>query len=52
MRDTRRSVGIDDFELEIEDISGDFKIKNEGVKFFDRVAVGSYNTDIHGLSIC
>jgi hypothetical protein len=52
MRDTRRSVGIDDFELEIEDISGNFENKSEGVKFKDRISLGSYNTDIHGLIIC
>jgi hypothetical protein len=54
MRDSRRSVGIDNFELEIEHITGKFDFKNqrEGIKFDDRVALGNYNTDIHGLSVC
>jgi len=51
IRDTRRSVGIFDFQIKINDISG--KIVNiTGNQFHDRVAIGLYNVDIHGMKNC
>lgn len=52
LRDTRRSIGISNFTLQINHISGRFPQFTEGTKFHDRVALASYNTDIHYLLTC
>lgn len=51
LRDTRRSIGIDNFMIKIQDISG--RIANvTGRAFEDRVAIGLYNVDIHPVRTC
>ena len=45
LRDSRRSVGIDDFVLKASDISGLYPDHNEGTKFFDSIALGAYSLD-------
>lgn len=51
IRDTRRSVGIGDFILTSKDLRGSAS-QVTGKRFADRVAIGSYAMDIHGLSGC
>jgi len=46
VRDTRRSIGLDNFRLTVKDILGS---KTRGTKFFDRVAIHTYAMDIHPL---
>lgn len=51
LRDTRRTIGIDNFMMKIQDISG--KIADvTGRAFEDRVAIGLYNVDIHPVRNC
>ncbi|MFO0740142.1 MAG: FAD-dependent oxidoreductase [Labilithrix sp.] len=51
VRDTRRSIGLDNFVLTSNDLRGPAS-QITGKRFFDRVAIGSYAMDIHGLSGC
>ncbi|MEI8027347.1 MAG: FAD-dependent oxidoreductase [Pseudomonadota bacterium] len=46
VRDTRRSIGLDNFRLTVKDILGS---KTRGTKFLDRVAIHTYAMDIHPL---
>ncbi|KAL0489678.1 3-methyl-2-oxobutanoate hydroxymethyltransferase [Acrasis kona] len=52
IRDTRRSIGIDDFVIKIENLIGDFTISPVAHVFYDRVAIGNYPCDIHHMKIC
>jgi hypothetical protein len=52
LRDTRRSIGIDDFVIRIADLSGDFTKSLTGFVYPDRVAIGNYPCDIHSLRHC
>jgi hypothetical protein len=51
IRDTRRSVGLDGFRLNSRDLRGPAS-QVTGTRFSDRVAIGAYAMDIHGLSGC
>ena len=51
IRDTRRSVGLDGFSLTSRDIVGPAS-QVTGTQFPDRVAIGSYAIDVHGLTGC
>lgn len=51
IRDTRRSVGLDGFILTSRDLRGAAS-QMTGKRFADRVAIGAYAMDIHGLSGC
>lgn len=51
IRDTRRSIGLDDFVLKFEHISGP-PSRVTGERFADRVALGAYAADVHPLSGC
>lgn len=51
VRDTRRSVGLNDFVLAARHFYGD-AADLTGTRFADRIAIGSYAVDIHGLSTC
>eukprot|EP01120_Amphizonella_sp_Union-15-10_P014259 TRINITY_DN6856_c0_g1_i2.p1 TRINITY_DN6856_c0_g1~~TRINITY_DN6856_c0_g1_i2.p1 ORF type:complete len:584 (+),score=79.27 TRINITY_DN6856_c0_g1_i2:45-1796(+) len=46
LRDSRRSIGIDDFVIKISDLIGN-ATDLTGTPYFDRVAIGAYNVDIH-----
>lgn len=48
MRDSRRSIGIDDYIMTIKETEG-FPENNTGYKHSDRVGLGAYNVDIHGM---
>ena len=54
IRDTRRSIGLDDFVLRLKDLLGDNddQSKRTGKKFEDRVAIGAYPADVHFLTCC
>ncbi len=49
IRDTRRSIGLNDFILTINDLTGDAASKT-GTMFQDRIAIGSYAADVHFLA--
>ncbi|MEQ8837914.1 MAG: FAD-dependent oxidoreductase, partial [Lacipirellulaceae bacterium] len=49
IRDTRRSIGLDDFVLQFASLSGPAS-QVTGEKFPDRIALGSYAADIHPLT--
>ena len=51
IRDTRRSVGLDGFSITSRDLLGPAS-QVTGTPFPDRVAIGAYAIDIHGLSGC
>lgn len=51
MRDTRRSVGLNGFVMNVTMISG-LAENVVGEVFPDRVALGAYNCDIHGMPVC
>jgi hypothetical protein len=51
IRDTRRSIGLDGFTLTSRDLRGPAN-QVTGTAFTDRVAIGAYAMDIHGLSGC
>ncbi|MDG3005339.1 FAD-dependent oxidoreductase [Paludisphaera mucosa] len=51
IRDTRRSVGLDGFLLKGRDLAGSVA-KKTGRRFFDRVALGAYPSDVHPISTC
>jgi hypothetical protein len=48
MRDSRRSIGIDDFLLNLSSITGPVN-QTVGEIFPDRMALGAYNVDFHRL---
>ncbi len=54
LRDTRRSIGLDNFIISIHDITGKFELDSKvtGTAFYDRVALGAYNPDIHPILNC
>ena len=52
LRDTRRSIGIDNFLISEDDLSGKFPDKTTGTVFEDRIAIGNYNVDIHPIKNC
>jgi hypothetical protein len=51
IRDTRRSIGLTDFVLKFDELSGPASQKT-GAKFPDRVALGAYPADVHHLATC
>jgi hypothetical protein len=51
VRDTRRSIGLDGFRLTLGDLSGP-ETARTGQRFMDRIAIGTYNADIHGMEGC
>lgn len=51
IRDTRRSVGLGNFVLTSSDLRGPAS-QVTGKRFRDRIAIGAYAMDIHGLSGC
>jgi hypothetical protein len=51
IRDTRRSVGLDDFLLTIDDLCGPIG-QTTAKQFPDRVALGAYAADVHPLVCC
>ena len=51
MRDIPRSIGLNNFVFKASDMSGGPDGKT-GIAFADRVAIGSYNVDIHPLKTC
>ena len=51
IRDTRRSVGLDGYVLKFADIAGP-AARVTGTRFKDRVAIGAYPADIHGVVTC
>lgn len=51
IRDTRRSVGLDGFLLKGSDLTGE-PAKKTGRRFSDRVALGAYPSDVHGMTTC
>ena len=52
MRDTRRSIGLNDFVLRFEDLSSTSTEDITGEQFPDRVGIGSYVADFHALTTC
>ncbi|MEM9490579.1 MAG: FAD-dependent oxidoreductase, partial [Myxococcota bacterium] len=50
LRDTRRSIGIDDFVLSSDALRGDGSVQTTGEVFPDRVALGAYIMDFHSLT--
>jgi len=51
LRDTRRSIGINDFVVTVQNLSGTAE-QVVGTIFEDRVGLGAYNADIHGQQGC
>jgi hypothetical protein len=51
LRDTRRSVGLDNFILKAADLSGRSSDLT-GKRFLDRIGIGSYAIDIHAMKGC
>ena len=51
IRDTRRSIGLNDFVLTIDDLMGK-KGESTGTVFPDRIAIGAYPADVHFLVTC
>lgn len=52
LRDTRRSIGINDFVLKFTDLAAVDTKDVTGEQFSDRVGIGSYVADFHGLNTC
>jgi hypothetical protein len=52
LRDTRRSIGINDFVLKFEDLAATSNADITGEQFPDRLGIGSYVADFHGLLTC
>lgn len=52
LRDTRRSIGIDDFVLASSQIRGDGITTRTGERFADSVAIGAYVMDFHFPRTC
>jgi hypothetical protein len=51
IRDTRRSIGLDGFLLKLSDMTGPAS-EVTGTRFPDRIALGAYAADVHGLETC
>jgi len=51
MRESRRSIGVDNFLMKIVDISGN-ATQMVGNIFEDRIAIGAYDVDIHAMDNC
>ena len=51
IRDTRRSVGLDGFLLTGKDLTGE-PARKTGRRFPDRIALGAYPSDVHGMTTC
>jgi len=51
MRDTRRSIGVGSFVLNVSSLSGPVS-QTVGDIFFDRIELGAYDVDIHPISGC
>lgn len=51
IRDTRRSIGLDGYILPLSDLAGPAS-QQTGEEFPDRIALGAYPADIHGLATC
>lgn len=51
VRDTRRSVGLENFVLASGHLRGE-AAKLTGTRFADRIAIGSYAIDVHPLTTC
>jgi hypothetical protein len=51
IRDTRRSIGLNGFVLRFADLTGPLTART-GKAFEDRVALGAYPVDVHGLTSC
>ncbi|HSO34377.1 MAG TPA: FAD-dependent oxidoreductase [Labilithrix sp.] len=51
IRDTRRSIGLDGFMLTSRDLRGPAS-QVTGTAFPDRIALGAYAMDVHGISGC
>ena len=51
IRDTRRSIGLDDFVLRFKDLAGPAS-QRTGTRFDDRIALGAYAADVHVLATC
>lgn len=51
IRDTRRSIGLDGFVLRFADLTGPASALT-GTPFEDRIAIGAYPADVHGLASC
>lgn len=52
MRDTRRSIGLNNFVLKFQDLTASNSKDVTGEQFADRVGIGSYVADFHGLTTC
>jgi hypothetical protein len=52
LRDTRRSIGLNDFVLKFDDLAASSPKDVTGDQFSDRVGIGSYVADFHGLLTC
>lgn len=52
LRDTRRSIGVNNFVLKFEDLSATSNEDITGEQFPDRIGIGSYVADFHGLLTC
>jgi hypothetical protein len=52
LRDTRRSIGLNDFVLKFQDLAAIGPKDITGEQFADRVGIGSYVADFHGLTTC
>lgn len=52
VRDTRRSIGLDDFVIKASDLFPREQngLSREGTKFADRIGMGAYAVDLHPLS--
>ncbi|RIK78519.1 MAG: hypothetical protein DCC67_11525, partial [Planctomycetota bacterium] len=51
IRDTRRSIGLDGYILPYSDLTGPAE-QRTGARFADRIALGAYPADVHGLANC
>jgi hypothetical protein len=51
IRDTRRSIGLRGFVLRFADLTGPATART-GTVFDDRIALGAYPADVHGLASC
>jgi len=51
IRDTRRSIGLDGFLLTGKDLTGE-PARKTGRRFRDRIALGAYPSDVHGMTTC
>jgi len=53
-REGKRSIGINDYLLKINEITGvfDSTSKITGDEMYDRIALGAYNLDLHPMENC